>query len=197
MVQLSATSCSYIAMLWVSLLSFAAITLYVASQRVFIVVYFVFVSIRKLLYIPSYIVVVYGFLHASGNHSTWCNASGRVLCALPFYVDYLLVNNVSAVLIEGRACYSHYVVCLVTASVLLGGYQVWTFVSSWVLLLKALLNSSSNCNWKTLHSTSHMTSEYNLVTCMWQITTGCSMWLLSSLQFAGFSIVACLSGFLL
>jgi len=34
MVYLSATKCSYIAILWVSLVSFAAITLYVASQRV-------------------------------------------------------------------------------------------------------------------------------------------------------------------
>jgi hypothetical protein len=42
MVQLFATRCSCIAILWVSLVSFAAITLCVASQRVFIViVYFV------------------------------------------------------------------------------------------------------------------------------------------------------------
>jgi hypothetical protein len=36
MVQLSATRCNCIAILWVSLVSFAAITLCVASQRVFI-----------------------------------------------------------------------------------------------------------------------------------------------------------------
>jgi hypothetical protein len=45
MVQLSATMYSYIAILWVSLVSFAAITLCIASQRVFfiiiIIVYFV------------------------------------------------------------------------------------------------------------------------------------------------------------
>jgi hypothetical protein len=41
MVQLSATRCSCIAILWVSLVSLAAITLCDASQRVFIVVYFV------------------------------------------------------------------------------------------------------------------------------------------------------------
>jgi hypothetical protein len=41
MVQLSAKMCSCIAILWVSLVSFAAITLCVASQRVFIVVHFV------------------------------------------------------------------------------------------------------------------------------------------------------------
>jgi hypothetical protein len=51
MVQLSATRCNCIAILWVSLVSFAAITLYVASQLVFIVVsvYFVIDSVRKLL----------------------------------------------------------------------------------------------------------------------------------------------------
>jgi hypothetical protein len=38
MVQLSATRCSCIAILWVSLMSFVAITLCVASQRVFVVV---------------------------------------------------------------------------------------------------------------------------------------------------------------
>jgi len=43
MVQLSATKCSFIAILLVSLVSCTAITLYIASQRVFIVVsaYFV------------------------------------------------------------------------------------------------------------------------------------------------------------
>jgi hypothetical protein len=54
MIQLSATRCSSIAILWVSLVSFAAITIYVATQRVFIVVavYFVIVSVRKLLDTP-------------------------------------------------------------------------------------------------------------------------------------------------
>jgi hypothetical protein len=54
MVQLSATRCSCIAILWVSLLSFAAITLCVASQRVFVVVYFVIDSVRKLLDTHAY-----------------------------------------------------------------------------------------------------------------------------------------------
>jgi hypothetical protein len=54
MVQLSATRCSCIAILWVSLVSFAVITLCVASQRVFIV-YFVIDSVRKLLVTPSHI----------------------------------------------------------------------------------------------------------------------------------------------
>jgi hypothetical protein len=56
MVHLSATRCSYIDILWVSVASFAAITLCVASQRVFIVVsvYFVIDSVRKLLDKSSY-----------------------------------------------------------------------------------------------------------------------------------------------
>jgi hypothetical protein len=55
MLQLSATRCSYIAILWVSLVSFAAITLSAAFQRVFIIVnvYFVIDSVRKLLDTPS------------------------------------------------------------------------------------------------------------------------------------------------
>jgi hypothetical protein len=56
MVQLSATRYSCIAILRVSLVSFAAITLCVASQGVFIVVisvYFVIDSVRKLSVTPS------------------------------------------------------------------------------------------------------------------------------------------------
>jgi hypothetical protein len=57
MVQLSATRYSCIAILWVSIVSFAAITLCVASQQVFIVasVHFVINSVRKLLDTPLYI----------------------------------------------------------------------------------------------------------------------------------------------
>jgi hypothetical protein len=57
MVQLSATKCSCIAILWVSLVSFAAITLCVASQWCFIAVsiYFVIDSVRKRLDTPSYV----------------------------------------------------------------------------------------------------------------------------------------------
>jgi hypothetical protein len=58
MVQLSATRCSCIAFLCVSLVSFATITLCIASQRVFTVVsiYFVIGSVRKLLDTPSYVI---------------------------------------------------------------------------------------------------------------------------------------------
>jgi hypothetical protein len=55
MVQLSATGCSCITILWVSLVSFATITLCAASQQVFIVVYFVINSVHKLLDTPLYI----------------------------------------------------------------------------------------------------------------------------------------------
>jgi hypothetical protein len=55
MVQFSATRCSCIAVLSVSLVSSAAITLCVASQRVF-VVYFVTDSVRKLFDTSSYFV---------------------------------------------------------------------------------------------------------------------------------------------
>jgi hypothetical protein len=50
------TTCGCVAILWVSLVSFAAITLYVAFQRVIVVVvaYFIIDSVRKLLDIPSY-----------------------------------------------------------------------------------------------------------------------------------------------
>jgi hypothetical protein len=61
MVQLSATRCSCIAILSVSLVNFAAITLCAASQRVCVVVVvvvvvvnFVIDSVRNLLDIPSY-----------------------------------------------------------------------------------------------------------------------------------------------
>jgi hypothetical protein len=59
MVQLSATGCSCIAILSASLVSFAAINLCVAFQRVFIVVvfvvvYFVIDLVRKLLDTPPY-----------------------------------------------------------------------------------------------------------------------------------------------
>jgi hypothetical protein len=63
MVQLSATRGSCIAILWVSLVSFAAITLYVASQRVFVVV-----------------VVVYFIMTQSGNF--WIHP--RIKCDLLF-----------------------------------------------------------------------------------------------------------------
>jgi hypothetical protein len=57
MVQLSATRRSCISILWVSLVSFAAIIIYVASQRQFIIVYFVMDSVRELLDSPSYVLV--------------------------------------------------------------------------------------------------------------------------------------------
>jgi hypothetical protein len=56
MVQHSAARCSCIAILWVSLVSFAVITLCIASQRLFVAVsiHFVINSVRKLLDTPFY-----------------------------------------------------------------------------------------------------------------------------------------------
>jgi hypothetical protein len=53
-VRLSPTRCSCIAILCVSLVSFATITLCFASQPLFIVVQFVIDSVRKLLDSPLY-----------------------------------------------------------------------------------------------------------------------------------------------
>jgi hypothetical protein len=56
MVQLPASRCSCDAMLWVSLVSFAATTLCFASQRVFVVAVDSLIdSVRKLLDTPSYL----------------------------------------------------------------------------------------------------------------------------------------------
>jgi len=56
MVQLSALD-AVVSLFCESVVSFAAITFYIASQRVFIVVYFLIDSVRKLLDTPSYIVI--------------------------------------------------------------------------------------------------------------------------------------------
>jgi hypothetical protein len=75
MVAPSATTCSCIAILRVSLVRFAAITLCVAS-RVFVVVvvvvvvYFVIESVRKLLDIPSHIKYNIGPTSANGQCPT-------------------------------------------------------------------------------------------------------------------------------
>jgi hypothetical protein len=60
MVQLSATRYSCMAILWVSLVSFAAITLCVASQRVIpkVSIYFFINSFRKLLDTSSYSIFI-------------------------------------------------------------------------------------------------------------------------------------------
>jgi hypothetical protein len=73
MVQLSTTRWSCIAILCVSLVSFAAITLCVASQRVFIIVsvYFVIDSVRKLLVTPSYMLVLVIYSEDPKVFSLW------------------------------------------------------------------------------------------------------------------------------
>jgi hypothetical protein len=96
MVQLSATRFSCITILWVSLVSFAAVTLCVASQRVFIivVVYFVIYSVRKLLDTPSYPSIRFGGLR---NITETCQDSrfpGRdSKLRLPKYWVRILINQ--------------------------------------------------------------------------------------------------------
>jgi hypothetical protein len=74
MVQLSDTRCSCIAILWVSLVCFAAVTLYVASQRVIptVSVYFIIHSVQKLFDIPSRACVCRGRWRYSSISVPWC-----------------------------------------------------------------------------------------------------------------------------
>jgi hypothetical protein len=79
MLQLSATKCSCIAILWVSIVSFAAITLCVASQRVFI------------------IVIVYFIMTESGNfwihRRTWHNEPTNIHTAVANMGQYITVSH--------------------------------------------------------------------------------------------------------
>jgi hypothetical protein len=70
---LSDTRCSCIAILWVSLVSFAAITLRIISQQVFIVVrvYFVIDSVRKFLDTPSYVLFEHRKVMFEGEARIW------------------------------------------------------------------------------------------------------------------------------
>jgi hypothetical protein len=96
MVQLSATWCSFIAILWVSLMSFASVTLCVASQQVFIVAVFLFlyrlspetfwyhkIFRRFLNGTVSTTDVIYLWISWRYNYARWtrkeCRGSGRGL----------------------------------------------------------------------------------------------------------------------
>jgi hypothetical protein len=82
MVQLSATRCSCIAVLWVSLVSFAAITLCVCSQRVFIVVsvYLNIDSVRKLLDTRSYHDLIFTVVKTSNSPTvTWISMTFPII----------------------------------------------------------------------------------------------------------------------
>jgi hypothetical protein len=102
MVQLSANKCSCIAILWVSLVSFAAIILYIASQRVFIVVsiYFVIDSVRKLLDAPSYVFSITETRVCSGWPSTMRFINTRPSSFESFHplVNFPLAHAVTAIL---------------------------------------------------------------------------------------------------
>jgi hypothetical protein len=69
--------------------SFAAITLCVASQRVFIVVYFAMDSVRKLLDTPSYKQVCMNVrgTRVSGGFVSMSAFSAADCCGLPFGLD--------------------------------------------------------------------------------------------------------------
>jgi hypothetical protein len=86
MLQLLVTRCSCIAILWVSLVSFATISLCVASQRVFVGVYFVIDSVRKLMDTPSCLVArarIRGVILPFPQYAfmAWCSiqAQGQLL----------------------------------------------------------------------------------------------------------------------
>jgi hypothetical protein len=89
MVQLSATRCSCIAILCVSLVSFATITFCVASQRVFVVVivvvvYFVVDSVRKLSDTPSYLTITFRIKRSYISYNHIC-----ILCLDPVCVPFI------------------------------------------------------------------------------------------------------------
>jgi hypothetical protein len=112
MVQLSTTGCSCIAILWVNLVSFAAVTLSVASQRVFIVVvYFVIDSVRKLLDTPSYV--------TCKSHIANQN------CTLPPFKLRAMFMNVMRDLTFWRL-WNFEVFCVVTPCSVVVGYQSFT-----------------------------------------------------------------------
>jgi hypothetical protein len=93
MVQLSATRCSCIAILWVSLVRFAAITLCVAPQRVFIVVvYFVIDSVRKFLDTPSYVQEHRRYRAARQKDGRKCFMAGPCEHGKEFSVSIRVVN---------------------------------------------------------------------------------------------------------
>jgi hypothetical protein len=110
MVQLEATRYSCIAILWVSLVSFAAITLCVASQRVLTVVYFVMTQSGKFWIYPRILevaitITAYNFeltvdiiklRLAKGPTSFRINRSwygGILLCIKRGYTKPRLVND--------------------------------------------------------------------------------------------------------
>jgi hypothetical protein len=91
MVQLSATRCSCIAILRVSLVSSAAVYLCVASQRLFIIVYFVIDSFRKRLNIPSYLIYpTFGEIALHMNHCPWRRFLLQELIDVQFVQKFLV-----------------------------------------------------------------------------------------------------------
>jgi hypothetical protein len=78
MVQLSANKCSCVAILWVSLLSFDTITLCVASERVFIVVYFVMTQSGNFWIHPRILPLRFYFVFLKSDYFLVCVVSKQL-----------------------------------------------------------------------------------------------------------------------
>jgi hypothetical protein len=76
--HLSSTMCCCIVSLWVSLASFAAITLCVASQRVFIVVYFVMTQSGNFWIHPRIPKWAHFYTHVNSNNTNLLRRSNTV-----------------------------------------------------------------------------------------------------------------------
>jgi len=118
MVQVSATRCSCIAILWISLVSFATITLCVAS-RVFIVVstYFIINSVQKLLDTPSCIYFTFPlFLRflviTSHTYTVLCRfANEMVYVGLSYYGPVLGPDQYMSFLLSSLVEIPSYLLC--------------------------------------------------------------------------------------
>jgi hypothetical protein len=114
------TSCSYIPILWVILVSFAAINLCVASQRVFIVdvvVYFVIDSVQKLLDTPSYFtftLILYYYL--------------RIILPSGFFASEFPTKILNAFLIPAFVLHSYNIIFrdFIMIIIFVEGYKLWS-----------------------------------------------------------------------
>jgi hypothetical protein len=111
MVELSGTKCSCITILWVSLVSFAAITLGVASQRMFIV-YFVIDSVREILHTPSYVhrLQVISASPINGTFSLISNYPKSVRWRVQIFIRYSVVLYYCVFLRNTKAPLRHHII---------------------------------------------------------------------------------------
>jgi hypothetical protein len=92
MVQPSATRCSCIAILWVSLVSFVAITLCVVSQRVFIVVISLWLSPETFGYTLVHIFLPWGRCHLHSSPTLYGFAE---LCLVSSHCETWIIQKVA------------------------------------------------------------------------------------------------------